>query len=85
MYKDNILLTKKRINFSNKSENRADTPDLLSVQKESFDNLIQKGLDPKNRLNVGLEKVFKSSFPIEDYNKRATLNYVSYRLEDPKH
>ena len=85
MYKDNILLTKKRITFSNKSENRADTPDLLSVQKESFDNLIQKGLDPKNRLNVGLEKVFKSSFPIEDYNKRATLNYVSYRLEDPKH
>jgi len=85
LYKDNILLTKKRITFSNKSENRADTPDLLSVQKESFDNLIQKGLDPKNRLNVGLEKVFKSSFPIEDYNKRATLNYVSYRLEDPKH
>ncbi len=85
MYKDNILLTKKRVNFSGKSENRTDTPDLLSVQKESFDNLIQKGLDPNNRLNVGLEKVFKSSFPIEDYNKRATLNYVSYRLEDPKH
>ena len=85
MYKDNILLTKKRINFSNKSQNRADTPDLLSVQKESFDSLIQKGLEPKNRLDIGLEKVFKASFPIEDYNKRATLNYVSYRLEDPKH
>ena len=85
MYKDNILLTKKRISFSNKSENKTDTPDLLSVQKESFDNLIQKGLDPASRLNIGLEKVFKASFPIEDYNKRATLNYVSYRLEDPKH
>jgi len=85
LYKDNILLTKKRISFSSKSENKADTPDLLSVQKESFDNLIQKGSDPSNRLNVGLEKVFKASFPIEDYNKRATLNYVSYRLEDPKH
>jgi len=85
LYKDNILLTKKRISFSNKSENKTDTPDLLSVQKESFDNLIQKGLDPASRLNIGLEKVFKASFPIEDYNKRATLNYVSYRLEDPKH
>ena len=85
MYKDNILLTKKRISFSNKSENKTDTPDLLSVQKESFDNLIQKGLDPSSRLEIGLEKVFKASFPIEDYNKRATLNYVSYRLEDPKH
>ena len=64
MYKDNILLTKKRISFSNKSEKKTDTPDLLSVQKESFDNLIQKGLDPSSRLEIGLEKVFKASFPI---------------------
>ena len=85
MYKDNILLTKKRITFSNKSENKTETPDLLSVQKESFDTLIQKGSDPKQREEIGLEKVFKAAFPIDDYNKRATLNYVSYRLEEPKH
>ena len=77
MYKDNILLTKKRITFSNKSENKTETPDLLSVQKESFDTLIQKGSDPKQREEIGLEKVFKAAFPIDDYNKRATLNYVS--------
>ena len=85
MYKDNILLTKKRITFSNKSEDKTETPDLLSVQKESFDTLIQKGSDPKKREEIGLEKVFKAAFPIDDYNKRATLNYVSYRLEEPKH
>ena len=58
---------------------------MLSVQKESFDLLIQADKDSNQREDIGLQKVFKSSFPIDDYNHKATLNYVSYRLEEPKH
>ena len=85
MYKENILLTKKRKTFSRKSVRNTEIPDLLSVQKESFDLLIQADKDSNQREDIGLQKVFKSSFPIDDYNHKATLNYVSYRLEDPKH
>ena len=35
-------------------------------------------------LTKGFDRVFKSIFPIEDLNDKATLEYVSYRLEKPK-
>ena len=95
MYKENILLTKRRKTFSRKSVGSTEIPDLLSVQRDSFGLLIQADKGPKEpnqeegtyekRDNIGLEKVFQSSFPIDDYNQKATLSYVHYRLEDPKH
>ena len=95
MYKENILLTKKRKTFSRKSVDATEIPDLLSVQRESFDLLIQADKGPTipdqedgtytKREYIGLERVFKSSFPIDDYNNKATINYVHYRLEQPKH
>ena len=95
MYKENILLTKKRKTFSRKSVDATEIPDLLSVQRESFDLLIQADKRPTipdqedgtytKREYIGLERVFKSSFPIDDYNNKATINYVHYRLEQPKH
>ena len=95
MYKENILITKKRKTFSRKSVDNTEIPDLLSVQKESFDLLIQADKGPTipdqdegtyvKRELIGLERVFKASFPIDDYNNKATINYVHYRLEEPKH
>ena len=95
MYRENILLTKRRKTFSRKSVGSTEIPDLLSVQRDSFGLLIQADKGPREpnqeegtyekRDNIGLEKVFQSSFPIDDYNQKATLSYVHYRLENPKH
>ena len=37
-----------------------------------------------NELSKGIDKVFKSIFPIEDGNDKSTLEYISYKLEKPK-
>ncbi len=85
MHKENILLTKRRKSFRDRLKTVTDIPDLLSVQKESFNLLIQADVDPDKRENIGLEKVFRASFPIDDYQGRASLSYVSYRVEEPKY
>ena len=85
MQKENILLTKKRKSFRDTAQSVTEIPDLLSVQKESFNLLIQADLSSKDRDNIGLEKVFRASFPIDDYNNRAQLEYESYRVEPPKY
>ena len=85
MQKENILLTKHRKSFRDSIKSVTDIPDLLSVQKESFNLLVQAAVNPDKRENIGLQKVFKASFPIEDYQGRASLSYVSYRVEEPKY
>ena len=52
-------------------------PNLIEVQKRSFDSFLQLGLKPSERLNSGLHAVFKSVFPINDYTERAIQNRVS--------
>jgi len=60
-------------------------PDLIRVQKESYDRFLQRGASPEKRGDFGLHGIFKSIFPIADYNKTATLEYVGYVLDDPKY
>ena len=60
-------------------------PNLVEVQKRSFDNFLQLKVDPEKRENLGLHAVFKSVFPIHDYAERATVDYVSYNLGVPKY
>ena len=50
MQKENILLTKHRKSFRDSIKSVTDIPDLLSVQKESFNLLVQAGVDPDKRL-----------------------------------
>ena len=57
-------------------------PNLIEVQKNSYDELTD--YNPDAELTKGFDRVFKSIFPIEDLNDKATLEYVSYRLEKPK-
>ena len=58
-------------------------PNLIEVQKNSYKQLTD--FDPlAGDLSKGFDRVFKSIFPIEDLNDKATLEYVSYRLEKPK-
>ncbi len=59
-------------------------PNLIEVQKNSYKQLTEFKQDIDQNLVKGFDRVFKSIFPIEDLNDKATLEYVSYRLEKPK-
>ncbi len=58
-------------------------PNLIEVQKNSYKELTEFKSEAAD-LTKGFDRVFKSIFPIEDLNDKATLEYVSYRLEKPK-
>jgi DNA-directed RNA polymerase subunit beta len=59
-------------------------PNLIEVQKKSYQQfLASKDLTTSN-LQKGLDRVFKSIFPIEELSDKATLEYISFRLEKPK-
>ena len=60
-------------------------PNLVEVQKRSFDSFLQLNTDPEKRKDNGLHAVFKSVFPIHDYTERATVDYVSYEIGIPKY
>ena len=59
-------------------------PNLIEVQKNSYKELTSYDTTIANQLTKGFDRVFKSIFPIEDLNDKATLEYISYRLEKPK-
>jgi DNA-directed RNA polymerase subunit beta len=61
-------------------------PNLIEVQKNSYNEFLSsKALEDQiNELSKGIDKVFKSIFPIEDGTEKCTLEYISYKLEKPK-
>ena len=63
----------------------APMPNLIEVQKSSYDHFLQMGVAPEQRANVGLQEVFKSVFPIRDFSERAQLEFVRYELEASKY
>jgi DNA-directed RNA polymerase subunit beta len=62
-----------------------DLPYLIEIQKNSYDLFLQKDAAPLERQSIGLQEVFKSVFPIKDFNETASLEFVSYSLGDPKY
>src|SRR6201996_9641415 len=63
----------------------APMPNLIEVQRTSYEHFLQKDVRPEERPNVGLQEVFKSVFPIRDFSERAQLEFVRYELETPKY
>ena len=63
----------------------APMPNLIEVQKSSYDFFLQIGVAAADRQDVGLQAVFKSVFPIRDFSERSMLEFVSYELETPKY
>ena len=61
-------------------------PNLIEVQKNSYNEFLKsKSLHEQlTDMSKGIDKVFKSIFPIEDGTDKATLEYISYKLEKPK-
>src|SRR4030066_803102 len=62
-----------------------DIPNLIDIQKKSYQQFLQVGIKPESRTDVGLQGVFKSIFPMKDYSGTATLDFVNYLLEEPKY
>ncbi|MET0546163.1 MAG: DNA-directed RNA polymerase subunit beta, partial [Caulobacterales bacterium] len=59
-------------------------PNLIEVQRSSYESFLQKDVKSKDRKIDGLEAVFRSVFPIKDFSDRAVLEYLSSEFEAPK-
>ncbi|MGD0074627.1 MAG: hypothetical protein ABSD31_09820, partial [Candidatus Binataceae bacterium] len=62
-----------------------DIPNLIEIQKRSYDEFLQLSAASDQRTDIGLQGVFKSVFPIKDFNETASLEFVSYELGMPKY
>jgi DNA-directed RNA polymerase subunit beta len=60
-------------------------PNLIEVQRSSYEKFLQMNVRPEVRVIAGLEEVFRSVFPIRDFSDRAELDFVRYELEQPKY
>ncbi len=59
-------------------------PNLIDVQKKSYEQFLNSGNADEPRLQKGLNRVFKNIFPIEEISEKATLEFLSFSLEKPK-
>ena len=60
-------------------------PNLIEVQKNSYDQFLQINIPAEKRTNTGLHAVFKSVFPIKDYTETSTLEFVRFNFDSPKY
>ncbi|MFN5588317.1 MAG: hypothetical protein ACK48P_00620, partial [Holosporales bacterium] len=63
----------------------AEMPNLIEVQRQSYEQFLQIHVKSERRDNSGLQEVFRSVFPIEDFSGRAHLEFVKYEFEAPKY
>src|SRR5688572_3560997 len=62
-----------------------DVPNLIEIQRKSYEAFLQTGVASEARQDVGLQGVFKSVFPIRDFSGTAELQFVSFAIGDPKY
>jgi DNA-directed RNA polymerase subunit beta len=55
-------------------------PNLIEIQRDSYNRFLQMDLLPEERVNTGLQSVFQSVFPISDFRETATLDFVEYQI-----
>ena len=81
----NLSFTEKkniRKNFGKLKETLS-IPNLIEVQKTSYNQFLNRTKETQDSIVKGLERVFQGIFPIEDPTEKSTLEYASYRLEKP--
>ncbi|MBW1809979.1 MAG: DNA-directed RNA polymerase subunit beta [Deltaproteobacteria bacterium] len=81
MIQNNFRLRK---NFA-KIKQVVNIPNLIDVQKHSYQKFLQEAIASDKREDIGLQGVFKSVFPIKDFNETSSLEFVQYMLERPKY
>ena len=60
-------------------------PNLIEVQRSSYQTFLQRGVPAEGRVDIGLQGVIRSVFPISDFAGTASLEFVKYELEEPKY
>src|SRR5215213_5052283 len=71
--------------FFGKIKEVAEMPNLIEVQKASYDQFLMVKDPPGGRSDEGLQAVFKSVFPIRDFSNTSQLDFVSYEFDPPKY
>src|SRR5258708_33905545 len=72
-----------RIYFG-KIKEAVEPPNLIEVQLDFYVEFLQKDLPPSKRKIVGLQAVFREVFPIQSYDDKVVLDFVSYDIGEPK-
>ncbi|MBN1903572.1 MAG: DNA-directed RNA polymerase subunit beta [Deltaproteobacteria bacterium] len=62
-----------------------DIPNLIEVQKHSYERFLQMDIKPEDREDTGLQSPFKSVFPIQDFSNTSSLEFVKYSFEPAKY
>jgi DNA-directed RNA polymerase subunit beta len=73
-----------RRNFG-KIDKIIDIPNLIEMQKQSYDRFLQKEIPPEERKEIGLQGAFRSVFPIRDFSGTSSLEFVKYNFETIKY
>ncbi len=68
-----------------KSKPVVEVPNLLEIQKTSFETFLQKDVSLKKRKEEGLQRIFKDVFPIQSHNGKLVLDFVEYRFGEPRY
>ena len=61
-----------------------DVPNLIEIQVKSYEHFLQRNVAPDKRQPLGLQAALKSVFPIEDYNRTASIEFIEYTVGEPK-
>ncbi len=60
-------------------------PNLIEIQRHSYEKFLQMDLEPDKRLNIGLQGAFQTVFPIKDFSGKCSLEFVSYKIGEVKY
>ncbi len=74
-----------RIKQKENIEEILEIPDLMEIQKKSYKEFLMIDVPPDKRKNQGLQEVFNSIFPVEDYNEKYVLQFIGYEFGKPKY
>ena len=67
-----------------KTRQIVEPPHLIAMQRHSYERFPQRGIDPDQREDVGLQTIFKNIFPIPDFNGLCSLEFVRYSFVETK-
>ncbi len=75
---------RKRKDFS-KIPVKIGIPNLIEIQKASYERFMQREALPDQRTDIGLQSAFTSVFPISDYNNTTMIEFIDYSIGEPKY
>ena len=79
MAETSLLPLRERVSFG-KIPAAISLPNLIEVQRKSYDRFLQMDVPSREREDVGLQEVFRTIFPISDFRETATLEFVEYSI-----